>query len=228
MQSLAQKTGTRASGWASAPTRRCVCVRASAERSRHSSSASAEEATTRRALLAGAVSLAAAGAVQAPPAQALEYTTDPLNYKKELARRRRKIPEEDFKEGERGIKYYDITEGGGAEARVGERVAVHYDVKWRNITFMTSRQGMGVTGGTPLGFNVGQPAGEAGGTLPGLDVGVRGMRVGGLRRCLVPPELGYGNLQVGEIPPNSTITIDIELLSIKTNPLGYRTKLVEG
>ena len=39
---------------------------------------------------------------------------------------------------------------------------------------------------------------------------------------------GYGNVQIGEIPPNSTITLDIELLSIKTNPLGFRTKLVEG
>ncbi|KAG2454353.1 hypothetical protein HYH02_001378 [Chlamydomonas schloesseri] len=231
MQSLARKTGASTrSGWASSPTRparRCVCVHASAERSERATGAT-EEATTRRALLAGVAGLAAAGAMQVPAAQALDYTGDPLNYRKELARRRRKIPEEEFKEGPEGLKYYDITEGGGAEAKVGSRVAVHYDVKWRNITFMTSRQGMGVTGGTPFGFDVGTPAGEAGGTLPGLDVGVRGMRVGGLRRCLVPPELAYGNLQVGEIPPNSVIIIDIELLSIKTNPLGYRTKLVEG
>ena len=103
-----------------------------------------------------------------------------------------------------------------------------YDVKWRGITFMTSRQGMGVTGGTPLGFDVGQKAGDAGSTLPGIDVGVRGMRVGGQRRLLVPPNLAYGSSQVGEIPPNSTLTVDVELLSIKTSPLGYRTKLVEG
>jgi hypothetical protein len=60
--------------------------------------------------------------------------------------------------------------GDGAEARVGERVAIHYDVKFRNITFMTSRQGIGVTGGNPLGFDVGQPAGSAGSTLPGIDL----------------------------------------------------------
>jgi hypothetical protein len=64
----------------------------------------------------------------------------------------------------------DITVGSGAEAKVGERVAIHYDVKFRNITFMTSRQGIGVTGGNPLGFDVGQPAGSAGSTLPGIDL----------------------------------------------------------
>ena len=39
-----------------------------------------------------------------------------------------------------------IVVGGGQEAKVGARVAVHYDVKYRNVTFITSRQGMGVTG----------------------------------------------------------------------------------
>lgn len=47
---------------------------------------------------------------------------------------------------------------------------------------------MGVTGGTPLGFDVGAPPGQ-GGTLKGLDYGVRGMRVGGRRKLRVPPEL---------------------------------------
>jgi len=125
-----------------------------------------------------------------------------------------------------GIKYYDVKVGTGLLAKEGERVAVHYDCKWRGITFMTSRQGMGVTGGTPMGFDVG--AVGPGGTLKGLDLGVRGMRVGGLRKLKVPPELGYGNKQIGEVPPNSTLDIDVELLSIKTSPAGYRVKLIEG
>lgn len=41
------------------------------------------------------------------------------------------------------------------------------------------------------------------------------MRVGGVRRLIVPPALGYGSYQAGELPPNSTIEVDIELLSIK-------------
>ena len=74
-----------------------------------------------------------------------------------------------------------------AVLQVGNRVAVHYDCKWRGVTFITTRQGMGVTGGSPAGFDVG--AKGAGGTLEGLDLGVRGMRVGGRRKLLVPPSL---------------------------------------
>lgn len=54
------------------------------------------------------------------------------------------------------------------------------------------------------------------------------MRVGGLRKLKVPPELGYGDRQIGEVPPNSVLDIDVELLSIKTSPAGYRVKLIEG
>lgn len=92
---------------------------------------------------------------------------------------------------------------------------------------MTSRQGMGVTGGNPLGFDVGAREG-AGGTLKGLDLGVRGMRVGGQRRLLVPPELGYGKKGIGEVPGGATLEFEVELLSVKNSPLGYRVKLVEG
>eukprot|EP00798_Chlamydomonas_sp_ICE-L_P022850 gene22850-30024_t len=79
----------------------------------------------------------------------------------------------------KGLKFYDIVEGAGGEAVTGARVAIHYDVKFRNVTCTT------------------------------------GMRIGGLRRCIVPPELGYGKFGSGEIPPNSTLQIDVELLSIK-------------
>ena len=56
-----------------------------------------------------------------------------------------------------------------------------------HVTVTVCRQGMGVTGGTPIGFDVG--AKREGGTLPGLDLGVRGMRQGGQRKLLVPPNL---------------------------------------
>ena len=56
-------------------------------------------------------------------------------------------------------------------------IQVHYVVKWKGITFQTSRQGAGVTGGTPYGFDVGSSS--RGNVLKGLDLGVEGMRVGG-------------------------------------------------
>ncbi|KAD7477274.1 hypothetical protein E3N88_00410 [Mikania micrantha] len=137
-----------------------------------------------------------------------------------------KVPESEYKTLPNGLKYYDLKVGNGAEAVKGSRVAVHYVAKWRNITFMTSRQGLGVGGGTPYGFDVGES--ERGNVLEGLDIGVQGMRVGGQRLLIVPPELAYGSKGVQEIPPNATIEIDIELLSIKQSPFGTPVKIVEG
>ncbi|KAH7854523.1 hypothetical protein Vadar_014797 [Vaccinium darrowii] len=147
-----------------------------------------------------------------------------------------KIPEEDFVTLPNGLKgndnklsyplYYDLKVGGGAEAVKGSRVAVHYVAKWKGITFMTSRQGMGVGGGTPYGFDVGQS--ERGNVLKGLDLGVEGMRVGGQRLLIVPPQLAYGSKGVQEIPPNATIELDVELLAIKQSPFGSPVKIVEG
>ncbi len=54
------------------------------------------------------------------------------------------------------------------------------------------------------------------------------MRVGGQRKLIVPPNLAYGDKGIREIPPNATLTMDVQLLSIKQNNFGYRTKLVEG
>ncbi|KAK7345451.1 hypothetical protein VNO77_16055 [Canavalia gladiata] len=137
-----------------------------------------------------------------------------------------KIPESDYTTLPNGLKYYDLKVGNGAEAVKGSRVAIHYVAKWKGITFMTSRQGMGVGGGTPYGFDVGQS--ERGTVLKGLDLGVQGMRVGGQRLLIVPPELAYGSKGVQEIPPNATIELDIELLAIKQSPFGTSVKIVEG
>lgn len=97
-------------------------------------------------------------------------------------------------------RLYDVKVGDGAEIQEGDRVVVHYECKWRGITFVTSRQGVGVTGGEPYGFDVGATGTTK--ALKGLDLGVRGMRVGGLRKLIVPPNLGYGDLGTsnGEIP----------------------------
>ncbi|KAK4768963.1 hypothetical protein SAY86_027113 [Trapa natans] len=163
----------------------------------------------RRALV-GCILTAAAGFYACERAEAVSTSRRAL--------RASKIPEDEFTALPNGLKYYDLKVGGGAEAVKGSRVAVHYVAKWKGITFMTSRQGLGVGGGTPYGFDVGQS--ERGNVLKGLDLGVQGMRVGGQRLLIVPPELAYGSKGVQEIPPNATIELDVELLSIKQSPFG--------
>ncbi|XP_022863149.1 peptidyl-prolyl cis-trans isomerase FKBP16-4, chloroplastic isoform X2 [Olea europaea var. sylvestris] len=137
-----------------------------------------------------------------------------------------KVPENEYTTLPNGLKYYDLKVGGGPEAVKGSRVAVHYVAKWKGITFMTSRQGLGVGGGTPYGFDVGES--KRGNVLKGLDLGVQGMKVGGQRLLIVPPELAYGSKGVQEIPPNATIELDVELLAIKQSPFGSPVKVVEG
>ncbi|CAI5505867.1 unnamed protein product, partial [Closterium sp. Naga37s-1] len=89
-----------------------------------------------------------------------------------------RIPEDEFTTLPTGLKIYDIQVGTGPLAKLGDRVTVHYVVQWKGITFMTSRQGMGVTGGTPYGFDLGSSS--LGMVLKGLDQGVEGMRAGGV------------------------------------------------
>lgn len=184
------------------------------------SDTSPEGTTTRRWFASLAAATAAVGIGVAGGGEAGAVSTSRRVF------RSSKIPESEFTTLPNGIKYYDIKVGGGAKAVKGSRVAVHYVAKWKGITFMTSRQGLGVTGGSPYGFDVGNS--ERGNVLKGLDLGVEGMKVGGQRLIIVPPELAYGKKGVQEIPPNATIELDVELLSIKQSPFGSPVKIVEG
>mmetsp|Transcript_27828 Transcript_27828/g.38462 ORF Transcript_27828/g.38462 Transcript_27828/m.38462 type:complete len:221 (+) Transcript_27828:149-811(+) len=158
------------------------------------------------ALLAGpAISLFVPAVAQATPKRTKVAKIDPSLY--------REIPGTDPP-----IMYYDLKGSAGTEGGVkkGQRAAVHFDVKWKGLTVATSRQGMGVTGGVPYGFEVGIDPGNPGGPfIKAFNEGVAGMQVGTVRTMIVPPEYAYGSRGVQEIPPNATLQVDLELLSIK-------------
>lgn len=101
----------------------------------------------------------------------------------------------------------DTVVGTGAEAKVGDVLTVNYTGKFDNGTvFDTS------VGKQPFTFVLG-----AGQVIPGWDQGLMGMRVGGKRTLIVPPNLGYGSEDYGPIPGNSTLTFEVELLSTQEN-----------
>ena len=109
-----------------------------------------------------------------------------------------------------GLKYVDLRTGTGAAAKPGDRVRVHYVGKLMDGTQFDSSRDRGQPFDFPLG---------GGQVIPGWDRGVVGMRVGGLRKLIVPPDLGYGAQGAGDkIPPNATLVFTIELLAI--NPPG--------
>jgi peptidylprolyl isomerase len=103
-----------------------------------------------------------------------------------------------------GLSYIDIVKGKGAAPVSGKNVTVHYTGWLENGKKFDSS----VDRGVPFTFRIG-----AGEVIPGWDEGVISMRVGGKRKLIIPSQLGYGPNQMGEIPPNSTLIFEVELLN---------------
>jgi FKBP-type peptidyl-prolyl cis-trans isomerase len=107
----------------------------------------------------------------------------------------------------------DLKPGSGAEALAGKAVLVHY-TGW--LFDPDAAQGKGakfdssLDRRTPFGFILG-----AGRVIRGWDEGVAGMKVGGQRKLVIPPALGYGERGAGGvIPPNATLLFEIELVEV--------------
>ena len=105
-----------------------------------------------------------------------------------------------------GLRYYDLKVGDGRTPGPASEVSTHYTGWLLNGTKFDSS----VDRGEPFSFLL------TGGVIEGWIEGVRSMKVGGKRKLIIPPHLGYG--QEGhppKIPPGSTLVFDIELLEIK-------------
>jgi peptidylprolyl isomerase len=114
--------------------------------------------------------------------------------------------------GDKGLKYRDIKEGDGPVVQAGATVVVDY-IGWRLVdghkfdsSWNPSRK--------PLTADL--TPGAARGVIPGWQEGVPGMKVGGIRKLVIPPELAYGQKGAGEdIPPNAALVFEIEVLQIQ-------------
>ena len=116
------------------------------------------------------------------------------------------MAEENIVTTDSGLQYVEITEGTGAMPKPGQKVEVHYTGTFEDgRKFDSSRDR-----NSPFTFKIG-----VGQVIKGWDEGVATMRVGGRRKLIVPPDLGYGARGAGGvIPPNATLLFDVELLSL--------------
>jgi FKBP-type peptidyl-prolyl cis-trans isomerase len=106
-----------------------------------------------------------------------------------------------------GLKYVELKEGTGDEAKAGQIVEVHYTGWLKDGTKFDSSKDRNEPFKFPLG---------AGRVIKGWDEGVAGMKVGGKRKLIIPPELGYGKRGSGNtIPPDAELIFEVELLGIK-------------
>jgi FKBP-type peptidyl-prolyl cis-trans isomerase FkpA len=106
-----------------------------------------------------------------------------------------------------GLKYEDQEEGLGAVAQPGDTVIVHYTGWLRDGKKFDSS----FDHGQPLRFPLGARR-----VIKGWDEGVAGMKEGGKRKLIIPPDLGYGARGAGrDIPPNAELTFEVELLKIE-------------
>lgn len=105
----------------------------------------------------------------------------------------------------------DLRLGTGADAATGQNVVVNY-TGWLYDPTKTDGKGLQFdtsVGATPLTFTLG-----SGQVIQGFDRGVIGMKVGGARRIVVPPSLGYGASRNSSIPPYATLVFEIELVEV--------------
>ncbi|KAE9603484.1 putative peptidylprolyl isomerase [Lupinus albus] len=160
-----------------------------------------------------------------PPAQAIRER-----------RNNRNIPIDDYITTPDGLKYYDLKEGKGPVAEKGSTVQVHFECLYRGVTAISSRESKLLAGNRsiaqPYEFTVGAEAGKErkrdfvdnpNGLFsaqaspkppPAMYSIVEGMRVGGKRTVIVPPQQGYGQRGMNEIPPGATFQLNVELLEV--------------
>ncbi|MDA1094622.1 MAG: FKBP-type peptidyl-prolyl cis-trans isomerase [Acidobacteria bacterium] len=111
-----------------------------------------------------------------------------------------------------GVAFFAVTDirvGSGATAAIGTRVTINY-VAWLFDDDGRDDKGMQVDSGNGLTFVVGGSQ-----TIGGFDQGVVGMRVGGLRRVIIPPDLGFGASAAGLISADSALIADITLVAVE-------------
>ena len=110
-----------------------------------------------------------------------------------------------------GLQYDDTHPGDGDTATAGQYVTVHYTGWLLENGEKGEKFDSSLDRNDPFEFGLGQ-----GMVIQGWDEGVQGMKIGGKRSLIIPPELGYGARGAGGvIPPNATLLFEVELLGVE-------------
>jgi len=107
-----------------------------------------------------------------------------------------------------GLQIEILKQGSGPEAQNNDDVSVHYVGRLEDQTVFDSS----IERGETFTFTLG-----AGRVIKGWDLGVLSMKVGEKRKLIIPPDLAYGQRQMGPIPANSTLIFEVELFEIASN-----------
>jgi FKBP-type peptidyl-prolyl cis-trans isomerase FkpA len=117
------------------------------------------------------------------------------------------IQEDQYVLTKTGLKYADLKAGSGREAKSGDNVSVHYAGWLTNGNLFDTSYKRNQTFNFQLGTGM---------VIAGWDEGVSGMKIGGIRQLVIPPELGYGARGAGGIiPPNASLIFEVELMEIQ-------------
>ncbi|ARA92747.1 peptidylprolyl isomerase [Rhodothermaceae bacterium RA] len=143
-----------------------------------------------------------------PPNATLVFDVELLDVQEGAPEAPTEVPEDDFQMLEGGVAYVDLAEGEGEPLQEGDRATVHYTGWLQDGGKFDSS----LDNGRPFTFVVG------GNVIEGWSRGVVGMKVGGKRQIVIPPELAYGEQGAGPIPPNSTLVFEVELLDREPAP----------
>lgn len=103
-----------------------------------------------------------------------------------------------------GLYYQDSVTTAGVVAATGDSVTVQYTLWLPNGSLLETS-----VGGPPLPFRLGRAQ-----VIPGWDEGITGMRIGGIRKLVIPPSLAYGDQASAEIPANSILVFNVQLVAV--------------
>jgi len=140
-----------------------------------------------------------------PPNTDLKVIVELLEVKDRVVAKMWEVDSTLFKTTASGIKYAIINKGDGPAVESGKVITVHYSGYLLNGTIFDSS----VERDEPIQFVIGQ-----GQVIPGWDEGLQLLKKGDKARFVIPPQLGYGEMELEKIPANSTLIFDTEIIDV--------------